>query len=346
MIRPIAALFGTIALLFAAGAQAQELVVNSYGGPYEAIIKERIIDPFEKKFGVKVLYDAAGSASQDYAKIKASRGRPGFDVVVMTASQSIEGCKEKLLEPMSAKTVPNLAKLNPEVQASAGECGAVHEVQYLSLLYRTDRFPTPPDSWTALEKPELNKRIMLPTYENIMAVNLLQIFSKMNGGSLNEISRGFEVMKRLAKQTRGFEQSSAIMENYIKADQVWAMPFWSGRAQLMQDAGAPVNFIIPKEGSIPLIATLNIPVGSQNKAMALKFVNFFLEKSSQEAWADGYRVGSIRTDIEVPESVRGKQIMTQTELNKLHLPNVGVIQTQLRSWGDTWQREVVPAARP
>ncbi len=72
---------------------AEALVVNSYGGPYEAIIEERIIKPFEEKTGIDVVYDAVGSASQDYAKIKATKGQPGFDVVVMTASQALQGCK-------------------------------------------------------------------------------------------------------------------------------------------------------------------------------------------------------------------------------------------------------------
>ena len=60
-----------------ASAFAETLIVNSYGGPYEAIIEERIIKPFEEKYGVDVVYDAVGSASQDYAKIKATKGQPG-----------------------------------------------------------------------------------------------------------------------------------------------------------------------------------------------------------------------------------------------------------------------------
>ena len=38
------------------------------------------IEPFEKKFGVKVIYDNTGMAAQNYAKIRASRGAPGIDV--------------------------------------------------------------------------------------------------------------------------------------------------------------------------------------------------------------------------------------------------------------------------
>lgn len=327
-------------------AQAQQLIVNSYGGPYEQIIRDTIITPFEDQFGVSVVYDAVGSSSQDYAKIKATNGRPGFDVVVMTASQSLDGCRDGLLEPLSTETVPNLAHLNPAISAVAGECGAVHELQYLSLLYRTDVFEAAPDSWMDLYDERLDGKIILPTFNNVMAAYLTQLMSVIHGGDLDtNIDPGFEAMTRLAAQTIGFEQSSAILESYIRDGRVSAMPFWDGRAQLLVDSGAPVDYVLPQEGSVPLIATLNVPVGAQNKELALEFVNFFLEKTSQERWVEGYKVGSARTDIEVSEAARERKITTQADLEGLYLPDLSSLAANLPQWGMRWEREVVPAAR-
>lgn len=330
----------------AAIAHGQELILNSYGGPYEQIIQDAIIKPFEEQFGVSVIYDAVGSSQQDYAKIKATNGRPGFDVVVMTASQSLEGCREGLLEPLSVDTIPNLAYLNTAVSAVAGECGAVHELQYLSLLYRTDMFEEAPVSWTDLFDERLNDRIVLPTFANIMAAFLTQLMSSVHGGDIdNNIDPGFEAMTRLAAQSIGFEQASAILESYIQDGRVWAMPFWDGRAQLLVDSGAPVDYVLPQEGSIPLIATLNVPVGADNKELALKFVDFFLEKTSQERWVEGYKVGSARADIEVSEEARDRKITTQADLDALLLPDLTSLAANLSTWGQRWEREVVPAAR-
>lgn len=335
-----------VALFTTIGAgRAEQLIVNSYGGPYEAIITERIIKPFEDRTGITVVYDPVGSASQDYAKIKATKGRPGFDVAVMTASQSLDGCRDGLLEKFTTDTVPNLAKLNPAVSRMAGECGAVHEVQYLALLWRTDKLEAAPTSWNALFDQELKGKIILPTFQNIMAANLMQVLSVKNGGDLLEnVDPGFKAMALLAKQTIGFEQSSAVMETYVKGGQVWAMPYWNGRAQLLMDSGVPVDFVKPTEGTVPLIATLNVPVGAENKAAAMKFVDFFLEKASQEAWVTGYKVGSARSDIEVPDAVRSRQITTEGDLEKLLLPDLSITAAKLPEWGDRWEREVVSAA--
>lgn len=334
-----------VSLALATSGSAETLVVNSYGGPYEKIIRERIIEPFEVKFGIDVLYDAVGSSSQDYAKIKATGGRPGFDVVVMTASQSLDGCKEGLLEKFTPETVPNLARLSPAIAAVAGPCGAVHEVQYLSLLYRKDKLPKAPDSWSALLDENLRGKIILPTFQNIMAAYLMEVLSVANGGDLlDNVEPGFAAMAKLAKQSIGFEQSSSVMETYIKDGQVWAMPFWNGRAQLLADSGLPVDYVLPKEGSIPLVATLNIPKDAENRQAALRFVNFFLEKTSQEAWVTGYKVGSARTDIDVPADIRAKQITTEADLKALLLPDLGAVATRLSAWGKRWERDVVAAA--
>src|SRR5262252_856488 len=56
------------------------LVVNSFGGEYQELFEKNIIQPFEKKFGVKIVHDATGTSAQDYAKIRASKGAPGFYV--------------------------------------------------------------------------------------------------------------------------------------------------------------------------------------------------------------------------------------------------------------------------
>jgi putative spermidine/putrescine transport system substrate-binding protein len=327
-------------------ASADELIVNSYGGPYEDIIRERIIQPFEQKFGVTVTYDAVGSASQDYAKIKATGGRPGFDVVVMTASQSLDGCRDELLEPLTTVTVPNLGALDPKLRDMAGECGAVHELQYLSLVWRKDKIPAAPTSWSDLLDEALDGKVILPTFQNVMAAYLIEVMSVTHGGDLlDDVDPGFAATAKLAGQSLGFEQASAVMENYIKDGRAWAMPFWNGRAQLLMDSGLPIDYVRPKEGTVPLIATLNVPVGAENKELALQFVNFWLEKTSQEAWVTGYKVGSARPDIDVSDEVRSRQITTEADLNALLLPDLTALSARLPEWGARWEREIVTQAR-
>ena len=335
----LAGLLGSAALAGPAAAQEQ-LVLNAYGAEYEPIIRERIIEPFEKEFGVKVVYDVNGSASEDYARIRATQGAPGFDVVVMTASESLVGCQEGLLAPINAETVPNVAFLSERVQSQAGGCGAIHEVQYMSLLYRTDYFSEPPKSWKLLGDPALKDKIILPNFANILGVYLTQVFSVMGGGDVNSMDPGMAYLKEIAPQTIEFVQSSSIMSKYIEDGTAVAMPFWNARAGLLKQQGLPVDFVIPEEGTIPLLPTLNIPVNAEHKDLAYKFVNFWLNKKQQEDWAQGYLVGTIRTDVDLPADFRANQITTQADIDKLLLPDLTLLGEKRSDWNARWMREI------
>lgn len=72
-------------------ADAEQLIVNSYGGPYEDIIRDRIIEPFEKEFGVKVIYDAVGSASQDLSSKKRQPAASSSRLILILAIASLRG---------------------------------------------------------------------------------------------------------------------------------------------------------------------------------------------------------------------------------------------------------------
>ena len=105
-----AALVGTgVAPSIIRAREGDTLIVNAYGGEFEQIYVDNVIKPFEKKMGVKVIYDGTGTASKTYAKIRASKGAPGFDVAAeLTPEEILLGGKEGVLERITEENVPNL----------------------------------------------------------------------------------------------------------------------------------------------------------------------------------------------------------------------------------------------
>src|SRR6266850_6874598 len=98
--RASAAAAATLGAPYVWGQRTDEtLVVNSFGGEYQELFEKNVIEPFEKKFSVKVTHDPTGTSSQDYAKIRASKGAPGFDVAAaLSPPEVLLGAKEGLLE--------------------------------------------------------------------------------------------------------------------------------------------------------------------------------------------------------------------------------------------------------
>src|SRR5215510_8141801 len=107
------------------------LVVNSFGGEYQEIFEKNIIQPFEKKLGVKVVHDTTGTSSQDYAKIRASKGAPGFDVAAaLSPPEVLLGAKEGLLEKFGDKEVPNLKYTWEKVRQTMPPVTVIHTLQF------------------------------------------------------------------------------------------------------------------------------------------------------------------------------------------------------------------------
>src|SRR6185503_3977064 len=143
-----AAVSASFASPFVISARAAEtLIVNAYGGEFQDIFLKTTVQPFEKKFGVKITYDDAGSASEDYAKIRATRGAPGFDVAAeLTPPEIILGAKEKLLEPITEKEVPNLKHVWKKSLEVIPAVGIVHTYQYTALIWNKKQIEKP-GSW-------------------------------------------------------------------------------------------------------------------------------------------------------------------------------------------------------
>src|SRR5919112_1282544 len=83
-----------------------EVIVNGFAAEFEDLFNKYIKEPFEKETGIRVVYDSTGSAAEDYAKIRASGGDPGWDVDVVTAQEAIQGAKEGLLLEITEQNAP------------------------------------------------------------------------------------------------------------------------------------------------------------------------------------------------------------------------------------------------
>ncbi|MDR7521719.1 MAG: ABC transporter substrate-binding protein [Armatimonadota bacterium] len=336
----IIVLAGGLLPLARAGA-VRELVVNAYGGEYEEIIKATILRPFEQTRNVRIVYDPTGSASADFAKIRATRGDPGWDVVVMTAPESLIGCQLALLERLSEDRVPNQKFIYHEVRNGAGPCGAVQELQYMSLMYNTRNVTPPPTSWRILWDAKYKGRIIVPDIGNILAVYLLFMAAYMNGGDQHNLEPGWAQIAALRDNALAVIESSADMVPYFERGQAWLLPYWDGRAHYYKNRGLPVDFLIPKEGTVGLVNTLNVPVGAKNKELAYEFINFWLSKEMQEKWAQAYTVGTARVDTVLPPEHSQRHVTSIRQLKTLKIPDFLYIGQKRSEWAERWKKIMV-----
>lgn len=324
---------------------AEPLRVAGYGGEFGQIYKSTVIEPFEKKFGVKVIFDESGLATAQFAKLRAGKGDGGFDVAAeFTPELIITGSQEKLLAPITEKEVPNLKYTWSQTSLMMPPYGALRSIVKVVLMYHKDKIPKPDswlDYWEAHKKygPEIKGRIAGHGPQNYsLLLYPLLMAARVRGGDERNLAPAWELLKAVKPFFGPVLANSAAAVPYMENQQLWLLPYWSSRGGYYVERGFPYAMSTPKEGTMALALASAIPIGSQNKELAYKFVNFTLEPDVQKAFCTAYHSGPARGDIkDWPAAFAEQQITTVEEMNRTAFPDIEYLAGQRRKITDTWQ---------
>lgn len=320
------------------------LVVNSQGGEYQEIIENTVIKPFEQRFGVRVTHDATGTSSQDYARIRASRGAPGFDVAaVINPPEILLGQRENLLERVSEREVPNLAKLWRGIDRVVPPFAAPHTLQYAGLIYNREKLERP-TSWADYWEPQrkygdrIRGHVINYNPANLLSVYALIHAAQLGGGGVDRMDPAWERLRAQKPYLGVVVTTSAEAVPHFENGTVWISPYWSGRTGFYIDRGLPFGAAIPQEGVIGLFDCCAIPVGARNKRLAYEFLNFRLEPEIQRAFSLAYFSSPSRPDIaDWPAAFRETQILSQEQYDRIQWPSSETIGAQRGAWTRRWQ---------
>ena len=320
------------------------LTVNAYGGEFQDVFLKTVVRPFEKKFGVKVIYDDAGTAAEDYARIRASRGAPGFDVAAeLTPPEIILGAKEKLLDPITEKEVPNLKYVWKKSHEIIPAFGIVHTYQYTALIWNKQKLDKP-ESWTDYWNPgqrygeKVKGFVINFRPENLLSIYALIMAAKLGGGGVDKMEPAWELLKRQRPYVGPVVTTSAQAAPYFENGQVWIAPYWSARSAYYVAKGHPIGLTVPKEGTIGLGNCAAIPVGAKNKKLAYEFLNFRLDRDVQREFSLAYYSSPGRPDIsDWPKEFTDIQIVREAQMAALEFPDSETIARRRRDWTLKWQ---------
>jgi putative spermidine/putrescine transport system substrate-binding protein len=322
----------------------ESITVSGYGGEYRDIFVKTVIEPFEKKFSVQVIYDENGGLDP-FPRIRATRGAPGFDVAGETVVPTIIlGAKEKLLEPISEKEVPNLKYVFQKSHSIIPPYGILQTYQYLALIWDTKKAKQPQswlDYWQpgALYGDAMKGHLITHAPSNFpLLIYALIMGARAKGGGEQNMDPAWELLRGVKPYVGAVAASSAQAVPYMENEEVWLMPFWSARSALYAARGLPYGMTIPKEGTIALGNCSCIPVGAANKKLAFEFLNFRLDPEIQTSFCKAYFASPGRPDLtDWPAGFAESQITTEAKMASMVFPDDGLIAQKQREWTLQWQ---------
>jgi putative spermidine/putrescine transport system substrate-binding protein len=297
-----------------------ELVVLSWGGPWDRALRSAVSDPFEAATGIAVRHrryvglsipDEVGSAVREGE-------RPPCDVAWTNAVAAMQAAHDGWCDPMAPDEVPNLELLHGRARPD-GFAGwplvMVYSVAYV-LVYRRALFGDHrPDSWQVLSDPRHQGRVALyPDGNGIHAVAQV-----LGGGSVadipNDMTACWSFLRRMRPQVSAMDYSGHLGAR-LRAGELdlcfRALPNAIG----FQQAGLDVDWVAPAEGVPDTMDCLWMPRGVPADAAgwARRYIDFALSRPVQEHWCRLLGTVPVRPDAVAP-SILGAASQTPDSLD-------------------------------
>ncbi len=284
--------------------QGQTLRVMMNGGKYEEVARAAVIEPFEKKYGVKVEITPASSAEM-MTRVRAEKNSPTVDFAIIDDLVAVGGYDEGLFEKINTNNVPNLKNIDERFVDKSGYGPTVHGVP-ITFAYNKDKVKiAPPQSWADLWKPDYKDALAMCGIALTPSLLFLVQAAKMNGGDYGKIDPGFEAIKKLMPNVKKWFRSLSDVRPAVDDDGMIGI---MGNSIWLDEIskGIPLVTIVPKDGAPFLANTAQVIKGTKNKELAELLIDQYLSEESQMGILKGYSFTVVNKNVKVPDDLKAK----------------------------------------
>jgi putative spermidine/putrescine transport system substrate-binding protein len=301
-------------------AEAKELNILFPGGTWKDWFDQVFVTPFAQKSGTKFVWKT-GLGFEPI--VIAQRSRPQWDLIHQNQNTSSQLATLNALVEWKEERIPNIKNIHPSFRYPH-VVGKVHTPYGLAV--NTKRIKKPVDSWSALWDPELAGKVGFPDWiwvgeEVFHAINIVA------GGTAENIDPGIAKMAEVYKANKAMTINNVEHTNQVLlSEDVWICPLFGARVEKAKAAGAPVEFVIPKEGGLSWAWNTTIIAGrpQANIELAEQFVNTTLDPEAQLAFCrlTGYPPTNVEAMRNLPPDLK------KLELSDSDLQGFGKLQRQ------------------
>lgn len=328
------------ALAVAAPAAAQaQMTLLSYAGIFRDNYTQTVVAPFGQ-----VQYAEGGTSAQMLGALRAQRADPQTDVVIMDVTTATIACAEGLVERLDPAAFPIFGELDEQARRAGGACGPAVTYDHLVLVYDTRAVQPAPAGFSVLWEPQHRGRIALSAPPNIQGLALTAILAHASSGNWREAGQAFQRLRQLAPAVQTFDPNP---DGYtlILNDQVRFATGWNARAQLYADQSqGRIGVVLPQEGAVFQINTINIVANAKNRARAVAFMNHALSAPVQAAFTERMFYGPTNTRAQVSPGAMARTALAP-EFRSRVIPLDWNEMIPIRdSWNQRWRREVIAAS--
>jgi putative spermidine/putrescine transport system substrate-binding protein len=318
-----------------ARAAGKEVVVGTWGGDYQNLLQQ-YISPLVAKQDIGVVFDT-GNAVPRVTKLRAERNsrRGTMDVALLGDVDMFDASRAQALAEIKdhVGALPNLANVYDQFKTAYS---IPHIFSAMTLVYNTQQFPTPPDSTQIMLDPKYKGRV---GFSDILYLyNGLFVGAGGSGGHLNSFEPGKKFLGELVKNAPRIYPSNEAVASAFKSGEIWMACMWKARALQWRDAGLPLGFVIPKEGTIPVTFEAAVARNARNPGPAWTYLNALLEPEGQVHFARAMGYAPTVHNAALPQDLQQRVAFSEQELKRIYPYELDALAKGKPEFLDYWTK--------
>lgn len=324
-----------------------ELVFSIYPGVFQDNYVKAVVEPFKKLHpDLNISFVQARTSAESLAALRAEKNSPSVDVSLLDLAVARTANAEGIFQALDPAAVPNLKDLDPKARI-AGDMGAGVTFDSVALMYNTNAVKTTPDSWKALwDDPAADgKTAIIGPPDLTSTVGLTVITTQMEGGDYTKsVDQGIAKLAKLSPRVETWNPQPDPYTMVQNGSASYGVG-WNARSQLFADqAKGSMKAILPKEGTVLQVNTLNQVKNSPNPKAASAFINYALSSEAQGSFAKLMAYAPTNTKVQLSAETLEKIPVADPAKSDRVIPlDWDVVVKQRDSWATRLKTEVVGA---
>lgn len=292
---------------------AGQVVVGTWGGDYQTLQQQYVVDPIMAPAGVAVVFDTANDSVRK-TKLMAERRLPrgAADVQALTASGSFEMFRNGAIEALDFSRIPNAAHILPELRTAYS---VPHIYTGRVILYNPKLVARKPGSYADLWDPANAGKVGVI---DIQYQTTIESAAMVAGGGLHDYEPGKAKLLELKKMGVKIYPTNEAMAQALKTEEVGLCIMWRARGVQWRNAGIPVEIAYPSEGLVLYVTEMAIAKNARNKDAAYAYLDAVLSPGPQAAFAKDFGYTPTVTGVALPPGV-AEQVDFPPDLQKRFL---------------------------
>jgi putative spermidine/putrescine transport system substrate-binding protein len=310
---------------------------------FQDTYSNEVIKPFNGKGGPQVQFVGANTSATMLGQLRTQKNDPQLDVVIMDTTTAAIACAEGLIEPITEALLPVLKDLDPQAQKAGGECGPGVTFDHLIVAYDSKLVTPAPTSLDVLWDKRWSGKVAVYAPPNILGLALSAILANADTGNWKNADGAFKKLQALAPSVQTFDPQPDSYTLVLNGTVALATG-WNARAQLNHNRSeGRLGVMLPSQGTVFQINTINVVKGSRNRDAAFAVVNYALGAEAQKAFTEKSFYAPTNRQAVISKEVAARTAVAPENISRV-IPLEWSEMIKLRdAWNQRWRREVISA---